>query len=142
MEQLFRLLVCTELNSFPSIFCGIDYNFGFSQTRSILFPAADLLAGHCILFVPCDLVLNLWVQILLLRSKFHEPPHNIPGNVVEDCLCATFCGWCTVQQCARHLQANPSTIRGDPYLFAPAATNVMEAEKPAAPPKPNPIKYA
>ncbi len=69
-------------------------------------------------------------QIMVLRGKFHEAPHDIPGDPCEDCVCAVFCGWCVIQQCARHLHATPGA-RGDAYLFAPPRVpNHMDSVKP------------
>eukprot|EP00291_Cryptomonas_curvata_P018861 CAMPEP_0172167354 /NCGR_PEP_ID=MMETSP1050-20130122/9528_1 /TAXON_ID=233186 /ORGANISM="Cryptomonas curvata, Strain CCAP979/52" /LENGTH=68 /DNA_ID=CAMNT_0012838141 /DNA_START=251 /DNA_END=457 /DNA_ORIENTATION=+ len=66
---------------------------------------------------------------MMLRGKFHEAPHDIPGDACEDCVCAVFCGWCVIQQCARHLHATPGA-RGDAYLFAPPrVSNHMDSVK-------------
>lgn len=85
--------------------------------------------GACVhFFVSCP-------QLMVLRLKFFEPPHNIqPCRCcgccdcpawADACCCSFWCWWCALCQIQRHMQTIKLPSKGAPYLFAPESTNAM-----------------
>eukprot|EP00277_Geminigera_cryophila_P039433 CAMPEP_0173100222 /NCGR_PEP_ID=MMETSP1102-20130122/36062_1 /TAXON_ID=49646 /ORGANISM="Geminigera sp., Strain Caron Lab Isolate" /LENGTH=191 /DNA_ID=CAMNT_0013993597 /DNA_START=60 /DNA_END=635 /DNA_ORIENTATION=+ len=88
--------------------------------------------GACVhFFISCP-------QLMVLRLKFFEAPHNIqPCRCcgvcdcpawVDACCCSFWCWWCALCQIQRHMQTIKLPSKGAPYLFAPEATNAMGAK--------------